>query len=69
MIIGSIQCSHCSDANKKAKEKKKIYNFKYQFKEYPTIKEAIEEAQKFDKKIDAIPAIFINNKYQKSSSF
>ncbi len=69
MIIGSTQCPHCSEADKKAKAKKKIYNFSYMFKEYPTIKEAIDEAQKIDKSIDAIPAIFINNKYTPSFTF
>ncbi len=69
LIIGSIECSHCSEANKRAKDKKKIYNFNYIFKEYPTIKEAIEEAQKINKKIDAIPAIFVNGKYQINSPF
>ena len=71
VIIGSIQCSHCSDADKKAKEmKRKGKNkFKYSFKEYPTIKEAIDEAQKLDKEINAIPAFFIDGKYQKNRPF
>jgi glutaredoxin len=69
MIIGSVQCSHCSAADKRTKEKQKLYKFKYTFKEYPTIKEAIEEAQKYSKEIDAIPAIFINGVYKKHPPF
>jgi glutaredoxin len=69
MIVGSTECSHCSDVNKLAKEKKKTHKFRYTFKEYPTIKEAIEKAQKLDLTIDAIPAIFINGKYQEKSPF
>lgn len=69
MIIGSVECPHCSEADKRAKEKKKIYKFKYTFNEYPTIKEAIDHAQKFDKKIDAIPAVFVNGVYREKSPF
>jgi hypothetical protein len=69
MIIGSKECSHCGEADKRAREKKKVYNFKYTFKEYPTIKEAIEEAQKIDKSIDAIPAFFLNGVYKEKAPF
>lgn len=67
MIIGSKECIYCSEADKKAKIKKREYKFKYEFREYPSIKEAIEEAQKFDKNIDAIPAFFVNGKYRQKS--
>ena len=69
LIIGSTECSHCSVANKKAKDKKKLYKFKYIFKEYQTIKEAIDQAQKINKEINSIPAIFLNGKYHKNSPF
>lgn len=69
LIIGSTQCSHCGEADKRAKEKKKKYKFDYSFREYPTIKEAIEEAQKLNKSINAIPAFFINGEYQDKPPF
>jgi hypothetical protein len=69
LIIGSTQCSHCSDADKRAKNMKKTYKFDYEFREYPTIKEAIDEAQKINKKINSIPAFFLNNKYQENPPF
>jgi hypothetical protein len=69
MIIGSVECPHCSEADKRAKKKKKTHKFKYTFKDYQTIKEAINEAKKLDSRIDAIPAFFINNKYQEKAPF
>ncbi len=69
MIIGSTECVHCTTLDKKTKERQKIYKFKYQFKEYPTIKEAINEAKKYDNKIDSIPAFFMNNKYLENPPF
>lgn len=69
LIIGSVECSHCGEADKRAKKQKKKYNFNYKFKEYKTIKEAIEEAQKMNKKINAIPAFFVDGKYQENPPF
>jgi hypothetical protein len=66
MIIGSVDCPHCLEADKRAKEKKKIYKFKYKMIKLSTIEQAINFAKKFDKKIDAIPAIFVNKKYTQS---
>jgi len=69
LIIGSVQCSHCSDADKKARSLIKSRKFRYDFKEYPTIEEAVNEAQKMDKTIDSIPAIFVNGKYSPTFQF
>jgi len=71
MIIGSNQCGYCGDKNKIAHKIKNKLNFNYKFKEYPTIREAIDKAQILspNKKVDSIPAFFINGKYSEKQLF
>jgi len=70
VIVGSTECSHCGNADALAKKIKEKINFDYNFEEYPTIKEAIDIAQEragHTKKVDGIPAFFVNNKYVKKT--
>jgi glutaredoxin len=64
VIYGTTRCGWCKRATKKFDKK----GIKYTKKYYPTINEAINEANKLNSKIDSVPAIFVNNKYLGSST-